>query len=216
VQIAALVPSDPPRYVPGRLASEPSVRVGGVARGGSSGAPAPEALGPDHVGLSARESPTLYWFLPEATSLSVEVTVVDPDAVTPLLATTSSGHLEAGVHRVSLADHGARLRPDVEYRWFVALVRDPEERSEDVVSGSGIRYAPPAPELSALLAAASPGHAAHLYAQSGLWYDAFDQFSSWLSAEPDADLLRAHRAALLDQVGLEDAAAFERHGAHAR
>jgi hypothetical protein len=162
--------------------------------------------------VSAKESPSLYWFLPEATSLSVEVTVVDPDAVTPLLATTSSGPLEAGVYRVSLAEHGARLRPGVEYRWFVALVRDPDERSEDVVSGAGIRYASLEPELGARLAAAAPGHAAHLYAQSGLWYDAFDQLSSWLAEEPDVAVLREHRAALLDQVGLEDAAAFERRG----
>jgi hypothetical protein len=162
------------------------------------------------VGASTSESPALYWFLPEATSLTVEVTVVDPGAVTPLLATTIQGPLEAGVHQVNLAEHGARLRPDVEYRWFVALVRDPEQRSEDAVSGAGIRYTPPGPELGARLSSVEPARIAHLYAQSGLWYDAFDQLSRWLAAEPDAALLHSHRAALLDQVGLEDAASFER------
>jgi hypothetical protein len=141
------------------------------------------------------------------------VTVVDLDAVDPLLETTVPGPLAAGVHRVSLSEHGVRLAPGVDYRWFVALVRDPARRSQDVVSGAAIRYTPPGPEQSARLSAAPPAHAAHLYAESGLWYDAFDQLSSWLATEPGAALLRNHRAALLEQIGLDDAAAFERRSA---
>jgi hypothetical protein len=49
-----------------------------------------------------------------------------------------------------------------------------------------------------------------VYAASGYWYDAFDQLSAWLSGEPEVARLHAHRAALLDQVGLTDAARFER------
>jgi hypothetical protein len=213
LKIAALLPTESPLYAPGLLASGPSVRVGGVTRSLGAGAPAPEALGPAHVGASTRESPNLYWFLPEATSSPVEVTVVDPGAAAPLLETTVPAPLAAGVHRVSLAEHGVRLRPGVDYRWFVALVRDPERRSQDVVSGAAIRYTPPGPELDSRLSSASPARAAHLYAESGLWYDAFDQLSSWLAAERGTALLRAHRAALLEQVGLGDAAAFERRSA---
>jgi hypothetical protein len=165
------------------------------------------------VGASAGASPDLYWFLPEATSSAVEVTVTDPGAVAPLLEVTLPGPLAAGVHRVSLAERGVRLRPHVDYRWFVALVRDPERRSQDVVSGAAIRYAPPAPELGARLSAAPPARSAHLYAESGYWYDAFDQLSRWLATEPGSALLHSHRAALLEQVGLGDAAAFERRGA---
>ena len=210
IQIAALVPTESPLYIPSPRASGPSVRVGGATRDLGAGVPAPEALAPAQVGASAGESPNLYWFLPTATASPVDVTVVDPDAADPLLETTIQGPLEAGVHRVSLSEHGARLRPGVEYRWFVALVRDPERRSEDVVSGAAIRYAPPGPELSARLSAAAPARAAHLYAESGFWYDAFDQLSSWLEADRSAALLRSHRAALLEQVGLDDAAAYER------
>ncbi len=213
LEIAALLPSESPVYAPGPLASAPSVRIGGAARSLGAGAPTPEALGPAHAGASSRESPNLYWFLPEATSSPVEVTVVDPGTVDPLLELTLPGPLEAGVHRVSLGEHGVRLAPGVDYRWFVALVRDPERRSQDAVSGAAIRYAPPAPEQSARLSAAPPARAAHLYAESGLWYDAFDQLSSWLAAEPGSTRLRNHRAALLEQVGLDDAAAFERRGA---
>jgi hypothetical protein len=178
-----------------------------------AGAPAPEALGPEHLGASAQASPSLYWFLPEATSLPVEVTVSDEGAVAPLLELTVPGPLRAGLHRVSLAEHGVRLAPGIDYHWFVALVRDPKSRSQDLVSGAAIRYAPPGPELGARLSAAPPARGAHFYAASGFWYDAFDQLSRWLDAERDAALLHEHRAALLDQVGLDDAAAFERRRA---
>jgi len=210
IQIAALLPPEPPRYAPGALASGASVRVGGGARNAGAGTPAPMALGPEHTGVSAHESPDLYWFLPATTPLSVEVSVVDPDADEPLLEQVFPGPLAAGVHRASLAEHGARLRPGVEYRWYVALVRDPARRSQDVVSGSAIRFEPPGSELESRLSAATPGTSAHVYAESGFWYDAFDQLSSWLADEPSAAVLHKHRAALLDQVGLADAAAFER------
>jgi hypothetical protein len=189
------------------------VRIASTARGLGAAAPAPEALGPAQVGASAQESPNLYWFLPEATASPVEVTVVDPGAVDPLLETTLPGPLAAGVHRVSLSEHGVRLAPGVDYRWFVALVLDPERRSQDVVSGAAIRYTPAGSEQSARLSAAPPARVAHLYAESGLWYDAFDQLSRWLAAERGAALLHEHRAALLEQVGLADAAAFERRRA---
>jgi hypothetical protein len=139
IQIAMLVPKESPIYAPGALANTAPVRIEGAARGSGAGASAPEALGPAHVGASAHESPTLYWLLPEATSSSVELTVMLPGAVTPVLETTFQGPLEAGVHRVSLAEHGVRLEPLLDYRWFVALVLDPERRSRDVVTGAGIR-----------------------------------------------------------------------------
>lgn len=210
IQIAALVPSESPRYLPSPRATGNLVRVGGGTRSLGAGAGAPEALGPEHVGLSTHESPDLYWFLPKATPLSIEVTIVDPGAEEPVLEQAIAGPIDAGLHRVSLAEHGARLRPDVEYRWYVALVRNPGRRSADVVSGAAVRYTPAGPELGGRLAAAAPGSVAHLYAESGYWYDAFDQLSSWLAAEPGAAVLHEHRAALLDQVGLGDAATFER------
>ena len=42
------------------------------------------------------------------------------------------------------------------------------------------------------------------------WYDSFDQLSRWIAAERDTARLHQHRAALLDQVGLADVAAFDR------
>jgi hypothetical protein len=49
-----------------------------------------------------------------------------------------------------------------------------------------------------------------VYAEAGLWYDAIDQLSKQIGADRGNRALREQRAALLDQVGLRDAAAFDR------
>ena len=177
-----------------------------MARSAGAGVPVPQVLAPAHVGRTSRESPTLYWFLPETTDLPVEVTVVDPDGAEPLLERTLAGPVAAGVHGVRLSDHGVRLSAGVEYQWFVSVVVDPARRSNDVVSGASIRREAPAAALEAV----PRQRLAHAHAEAGFWYDAFDQLSTWLVAEPDAALLHAHRAALLEQVGLDDAARYER------
>jgi Domain of Unknown Function (DUF928)/Putative zinc-finger len=210
IEIAALLPADPPQYVPGALASGPTVRVGDSARSLGAEIPPPVALGPAQIGATAHESPNLYWFLPRSTELSIEVTLIDPNASEPLLEAMLPGPHRAGVHRVNLAERGVRLPPGVDYQWFVALVRDEQRRSQDAVSGAAIRYDPPRGDLASRLSAPPPGRAAHLFAEAGYWYDSFDQLSSWLATERDESRLHQHRAALLDQVELGDVAAFER------
>lgn len=204
-RIAALIPAEAPRYARGALAAGPLVRVASVGRGANEGAPSPIALAPPQLGLTTRESPSLYWFLPGATPLPVAVSMVSEAAPAPLLDLTLLGPHAAGVHELSLAERGVRLAAGVDCQWFVAVVRDPERRSRDLVSSAAIRYAPPSDELAARLADAK-ARLAHVYAEAGLWYDAYDQLSHWIANEPDAAILRAHRAALLEQVGLAAAA----------
>ena len=62
----------------------------------------------------------------------------------------------------------------------------------------------PSAELDAKLAAAQPGDAHFALAEAGIWYDALDTLSLQIEAAPKNENLRAQRAALFDQVGLEN------------
>jgi hypothetical protein len=42
-----------------------------------------------------------------------------------------------------------------------------------------------------------------------LWYDALDALSEMIQAAPNEVILRKHRASLLEQVGLDEAAAYD-------
>ncbi|HEX5767118.1 MAG TPA: DUF928 domain-containing protein, partial [Burkholderiales bacterium] len=130
-------------------------------------------------------------------------------AATPVLEITLQPPLAKGIHAFRLADHGVALKPGVEYQWFVAVVRNPAQRSNDVLAGGTIKRVTDSP-VPAQLKQASPAQQAALYAEAGIWYDAIDQLSRQISADQSNRQLRERRAALLEQVGLREAAAFDR------
>ena len=199
--------ADMPEYVP-PVRSAPGGRVGGSTRGIGT-PPTLSALAPDHTGLTIQEQPSLFWYLSKLTSYPIELTIIDDRAIQPLLERRLSGSLQPGVQRVRLADYGMRLLVGVPYRWSVALVVDPDNRSKDIIAGGAIeRIAPPA-ELPAKLAHAGKTRAPYTYAEAGLWYDALTAISALIDAAPNDRMLRQERASLLKQIGLPQIAELD-------
>jgi hypothetical protein len=210
VLIASLLPSDLPRYVPDAAlagGSLESMRIASVVRGSTRELPRVVVLAPDHVAATAEPAPSVYWYLSAPSAVPVEITLVsESDDPTPLVERWLDPPVAAGLHRLDLAEQGVSLAPGATYQVFVALVPDPERRESDAVASAAIRYAPPAGAARARLDAAPPAGRAHALAGAGYWLDAFATYTGWIEAEPDAQALRAQRAALLDQVGLGEIA----------
>jgi hypothetical protein len=148
----------------------------------------------------------LYWYLSKPTSYPVEFTISDDRGRQPLLERRLSGPVQPGVQRVRLADYGVRLAVGVPYRWSIALVVDPGNRSRDIIAGGTIERIAPPEALRADLAQASQAQAFHIYAEAGLWYDALSTISDLIDAAPNNLLLRRQRASLLEQVNLGEVA----------
>jgi hypothetical protein len=201
---------DFPIYVPPDLGA-PSARVGGGTRGGpGESLPTLEVLAPDHVALTAQKQPVLHWYLSADTSHPLEFSIRRDDALEPLKEVQLPGPHRKGIHALSLAAQGVSLEPDADYRWFVSLVPDRERRSNDVLAGGMIRRRELPAQLGQRLEGAGPSQAAFMQAESGLWYDALASLARGIEAAPADKGLHAQRAALLDQVGLADAAAYDR------
>jgi hypothetical protein len=183
--------------------------VGASTRGGGREATL-QLLAPDHQGLTTTDQPTLHWYLAQPTSTRIVVTIQEEDAIAPLLEVELATPTSPGIHAFRLADHGARLQPDRNYYWYVSIVTDPESRSKDFTVGASIRYQEPPPALRERLAAARNGARVFVYAESGVWYDAIAAISAQIGAAPVDPNPRAQRAALLDQVGLSEVAAYDR------
>lgn len=179
-----------PVYVPPQRGA-PATRVGGGTRTVTGDAPQVRLLSPEHTGLTTAPAPTLYWYLSRDHAGPFELVVTDRHAVQPALRTRLTD-LAAGIHALRLEDYGITLAPGRHYQWSVSLVRDETHRARDIVAVAAIERIE--------RAAAGPGAAA--LAAAGLWYDAIEAVS-------DPRLPEA-RAALLEQVGLADAAAWER------
>jgi hypothetical protein len=210
IWIAAALPSTPPLYDPDPLLSGGAldpIRTTAVVR--STGAASPTAivaLGPEHVGATAERQPTLYWFLESRSDAPVVITLIEDDALDPLLLKTLDPPIDAGLHALSLSEQGVNLAEGVTTTWYAAIRPDPDAPDADVVANAAVRWQPLAPARREELRTADPAQRAHLLASWGYWYDAFETLSAWIQDEPQVPVLRAHRRALLEQAGLPEVA----------
>jgi hypothetical protein len=193
----------------------PRARLGGSLRGAGGEDPVVAALVPDHVGLTIRKQPELNWFLSKHTSLPIRFTLIDERSIRALLEHPLAPPYEPGVHAVKLSDAGFTLQPDIQYRWYISIIRDPESPSRDIVTG-GIIERCDFSECMLLDASTSCSlDAVRTNASNGFWYDAMGCLCQLIEAAPDDMGLRKLRAALLKQVGLNDVAEWDLAQSHA-
>jgi hypothetical protein len=193
--------ADAPVYKPPSRGA-PGGRVGGGTRGPQGNFFVLSVLAPDHSAFTTSEQPSLYWFISGSTSLPVELTVMDPQGVQPILETRVPAPVKPGVQRLRLADYNVRLSPGVAYRWFVAVVPDADRRSKDILAGGAIERVETPEELKAKLAQTAKKDQPSVYAEAGIWYDALGTISDLIEAAPQDQDLRKQRTAMLAQVGL--------------
>jgi len=183
------------------LRGAPLSRVGGGTRSIKAADLAVEVLAPEHTGLTLHEQPVFYWYCSKAIEVPVEFALVRPKVPEPVLEVTLKGPFQPGVHAVDLRAHGVKLAPEVDCEWFISVVFDPSQRSNDITAGAGIRLVAASDPLRAALQVDTAQGTD--YAQAGIWYDAI----AALSASSGDTAALAQRAELLEQVGLGEAVA---------
>jgi hypothetical protein len=205
------IQTDPsmPIYTPPKKLT-PRARVGGQLRGTEGSDPEIQALVPDHVGLTINQTPVLNWFLSKPTAYTVRFTLVDNRSIQPVHEAPLPSPKQAGIQTINLKELGLRLEPDVQYRWYVSVVRNPDSPSQDIVAGGVIERC----EFNACLVEASPHLACSTQsvqdnARQGFWYDAMACLCTLIDARPTDAPLRRMRAALLKQVGLHGVAEWD-------
>jgi hypothetical protein len=112
---------------------------------------------------------------------------------------------------IRLGDYGKTLEEEVEYRWHIAVIVDPESPSKDIHAMGVIERIPYVQALFEGRSCKDPNDAVCLYADAGLWYDAIMVISDLIVANPQNRALRLKRATLLEQVGLPDIAQHDRN-----
>ena len=186
-----------------------SVRVTGGSRGTGDAAITLDVLAPDEIGLTTKEQPSLFWFQSKPANAKFELTLLQDNKIKPLIQVLVERSTKAGIQRLKLSDHDARLAPGVEYQWVVALVIDPDNRSNDLVASGVIKRVEPDTDLKGKITQATPASLAGVYADAGIWYDALAVLSDQIESQPKNKSLREARSNLLGQVGLKAAAGAE-------
>ena len=190
-------------------ADQPAVRINSMVRGESGSQPILSVLAPEHIGLTLKEQPSLFWFQSELADKNFELTMVERKKPKPVLEVKILDPKNSGIHRLRLTDHKIKLAFNVEYEWTVALIAGPEKRSADVISRGAIKRIIPSDGLSAKLKKADKTELPFLYAEEGIWYDSVESLSDLIDEHPNEPNLRQLRADLLSQVGLNQAADYE-------
>jgi hypothetical protein len=186
-----------------------SVRVTGGSRGTGESSVTLDVLAPDEIGITTQEQPSLFWYQSKPANAKFELTLLQDKQVKPLVQVKIERSSKAGIQRLKLSDHGAKLAVGVEYQWVIALVTDADNRSKDLVASGVIKRIEPDADLKAKLASAAPAATPGVYADAGIWYDALGLLSDQIDADPGNQALRQTRADLLRQVGLNTAATSE-------
>ena len=187
----------------------PAGRLAGGSRGNAKESPSICALAPDHVGLTVKEQPCLYWFLSKRTELPVVFTLIEVQAIAPLLEEQIPCPEKPGIQGISLKSFGIRLKKGVRYEWFVSLVPEPEQRSKDDIAMGVIERLESSKSLEADLSGIEMARHSFIYAEHGFWYDALEAISDLIESNPDYFALRRIRASLLEQVGLGRVAQYD-------
>ncbi|MBK7950530.1 MAG: DUF928 domain-containing protein [Deltaproteobacteria bacterium] len=152
----------------------------------------------DHTGLTLSRRPRLWWALDRATDRPVQITIVDGESIDPLVRVELPGPHAAGLHAFDLSKHGATLAPDVDYRWFVSIVVDPDRPSRNPVSAGALRVAGPSDARRETLSSADASVRGNRFAELGLWYDAFDFYASLAEAHPEVERIATYRDRLAE------------------
>jgi hypothetical protein len=167
-------------------------------------------LAPDHVGLTIKEQPILYWYLSQTVADPVDVTFSVAGEPRPIFEVRLVPPLEAGFHAINLMEFGVRLAPKLEYTW-VLIVRGHAGGKDFTAHGAVLRVPIP-DELGVDLVRAAKGDVPRLLAQHGIWYDSMTAISELLMESSTDMLLHEQRASLLEQIGLAEVAGLDKEG----
>jgi len=164
----------------------------------------------EHVPLTTKPQPVLFWYLSQNTPRRLEFTLYERGTVRPLvhepLATPRSG----GLHRIDLAGFKVSLKKGPIYKWHVTLIHDALDRTKDALCGGQIKVGDVSPDLERSLVREVGLRRANAYAGSGVWYEALETVFDQLTANPASRDLRESLALMLESEGLADVADFAR------
>jgi uncharacterized protein DUF928 len=146
-----------------------------------------DPLVPDHVGLTVKKSPVLYFYISHATSLPIHFVFVDSRRIPPVADVLLPSPTRPGYVAIRLEDYDVVLEEAVQYRWFVSVMRDPNSHASDIVAGGVIERVDP--RLVDYYGSVCDRDSVLLAAKAGVWYDAFACMNKLIEANPkDRDL----------------------------
>lgn len=141
-------------------------------------------------GVTVAASPTLLFYMPkmnpEAPPKAVEFVLAD-DNENEVYKSTFKTTSKSGVVSISLPPNAGspRLQVGKDYHWYLSIVCDPQERSNDIWVNGKIRRVELQANTTSQLQQAAPKDKAKLYAQAEVWFDALAALAQQRTNNPN-------------------------------
>ena len=197
----------------------PGTTAGGASRGSGSacarGSTPLTLLVPadktGKFGLTASVRPTLLVYVPKTAARSAEFTLIGASSRNQreseeIVRTTVRLSGEAGIVALKLPESAPALMVGKDYQWYVSLICNPEDRTDDIVVSAWVSRTQPNATLVRNLERAKPHDRPALYSASSYWYDTVATLVELRQSNPKDSKLQSDWTQLLQSVGLKDMA----------
>lgn len=148
----------------------------------------------ERVGYTVRKSPVVYFYLSHVPAAEIRFTLVDTRQLLPVADVVLPSPAQPGFVAIRFADHHLVLEEEVQYRWYVSIVRDPSKHARDTVAGGIIERVDP--QLVDYYGQSCDSASLVQAFQAGLWTDGFDCLDELIEASPENEKLRRLRERL--------------------
>lgn len=160
------------------------------------------------INLTASVNSRLFFYVPQTdTPKTIEFVLRNSkDQLVHETFIETSGR--AGITSVAIPAQAKRSSQESQgdYRWYLSMICDPNERSRDIVLEGWIKYLELNNSLKEKIKVSSSLEKFNLFQQQGVWYDALSVVAESQKSESNLVSIQTQWSQLLESIGLGDLA----------
>jgi len=165
----------------------PPVSAGGSTRG-SSCLTEKKSITPliptNKLGLTISQRPTLFWYIPPSSAKTANLALVTYPEQKLLYEATFTLPNQPGIIGYTLPTTSPALEIGKTYRWYLTLVCDSPDFSQNPRVDGWVERIQPESSLSRAIAKADARKLPSIYAEAGIWYEALASLVQLRRSEP--------------------------------
>lgn len=184
-------------------------REGGISRGEGCRTESDRQLTAvvptDAVGSTLSPYPTLFVYVPEIEARAAELILFNEAEDRQLYQAKFALPEVAGVVHFKIPANGDSppLEAGEKYRWYISVICNPNDRSEDLMVDGWIRRIQPDTALATQLETAPLPERPALLAEAGIWNDTLASLAQLLAQNPNDPSLKSDWASVLEAGELD-------------
>ncbi|MEH2064564.1 MAG: DUF928 domain-containing protein [Nostoc sp.] len=182
---------------------KPPASAGGSTRGGSclTGKKLIPLIPPDNLGLTFAEHPTFFWYVPPSQVKTAKFLLQAEDQ-NVFYETSFTLPDQPGIISFKLPDSTPALAVGKTYHWYLTMVCDTQDSSENLTVDGWVERTQPESSLSEALAKANLYKLPTIYAKAGIWHEALTSLVQLRQTEPNNIKARLDWRQFFKSVGL--------------